>query len=475
MLSQTRPPTGLLLHDEHRDGWTEIERSRWQLLTPDGNAGTPSAVVVKLTGGFEPGRVYSVVYEAKDPPLAGAALLALREAASFLRSGSCEGAPDGFEHVLAVGVSQTGRVLRHMLSLGLNLDESGVKVFDGLFVAIAGGARGQFNHRFAQPSAPSTASVGAGFPFADAVTKDPHGDLAAGLFDAAVANGSMPKVVSANTALEYWRGDASLTHVTADGTKDLLIGENLRSYLFAGTQHGGGALPQVRTMPLINVKGHYGFNVVDYRPPMRAAFMNLANWVSGGIEPSPSCVPRVDDGSAISRESVLQRFDEGLAGATLDPAQLESMRAADLGPGAKDGIGTYPPVLGPVYTSLVRRIDDDFNDDAGIRSPDLTVPVGTHAGWNPRAAETGSPGRAAHLVGLSRFFAATEDDREADDPRPSIASRYASKTEYLELVRRDAEALARDGYLLVDDVDWVVKNCGERYDAAIATGTGLPD
>ena len=132
-------------------------------------------------------------------------------------------------------------------------------------------------------------------------------------------------------------------------------------------------------------------------------------------------------------------------------------------------------MLGPAYAGLVPRIDGDFNDDAGIRLPDLTVPVGTHAGWNPRAAETGSPGRAAHLVGLSRFFAATEDDREADDPRPSIASRYANKTEYLDLVRRDADALARDGYLLTDDVDWVVKNCGERYDAAIATGTEIPD
>jgi hypothetical protein len=40
----------------------------------------------------------------------------------------------------------------------------------------------------------------------------------------------------------------------------------------------------------------------------------------------------------------------------------------------------------------------------------------------------------------------------AGDPRLSIAERYASREQYLERVRQAAEALAREGYLLADDV-----------------------
>ena len=464
----------LILHDERGDGWTEIERSRWQLLTPKETDGTPFAVVAKIEGGFEPGRIYSVVYEAKDPPLAGAAMLALRDAASFFRGGGCEAAPDGFENVLAVGVSQTGRLLRHLLSQGLNLDEAGKQVYDGLFVMIAGAARGQFNHRFAQPSATSTSSVGAGFPFSDANTPDPYGERKGGVFDAALENGSMPKVVVANTALEYWRGDASLGHTMADGSEDVEHGPDVRSYMFAGTQHGSGSLPQVRTNPATGTKAHYGFNVIDYRPGMRAAFMNLADWVRHGTEPPASAVPRIDDGSAVTRESVLKRFEDA-GWRTLDPEKLERMRSADLGPDEDRGIGVYPPVLGPAYEGLVPRIDEDFNDDAGIRLPDITVPVGTHAGWNPRFAESGSGGRAARLVGLTRFFVRSEADRESGDSRRGLLARYAGRDDYLKRVRAEAEILAANRYLLEEDVDWVVSNCGRRYDAALETGTERPD
>ena len=52
----------------------------------------------------------------------------------------------------AYGVSQSGRLLRQFLYEGRNLDEQGEPVFDGVFAHIAGGRRGEFNHRYAQPS-----------------------------------------------------------------------------------------------------------------------------------------------------------------------------------------------------------------------------------------------------------------------------------------------------------------------------------
>src|SRR5690606_21500603 len=79
------------------------------------------------------------------------------------------------ERAIAFGVSQSGRMLRAYLYDGFNEDERGRKVFDGVMAHIAGGARGSFNHRFAQPSRASWSYFypNALFPFADAELLDP--------------------------------------------------------------------------------------------------------------------------------------------------------------------------------------------------------------------------------------------------------------------------------------------------------------
>jgi hypothetical protein len=73
------------------------------------------------------------------------------------------------------------------------------------------------------------------------------------------------------------------------------------------------------------------------------------------------------------------------------------------------------------------------------------------------------------MQGFSRFFAATRAQRLAlNDPRPSIEERYASKDQYLALVRQAAEALAAQRYVLPGDIDILVANAAERWDAALA-------
>ena len=67
---------------------------------------------------------------------------------------------DGIDHTFAYGVSQAGRLLRQFLSDGLNVDESGMTVFDGVFSDFASAARGEFNHRYAQPSVAQAAASG---------------------------------------------------------------------------------------------------------------------------------------------------------------------------------------------------------------------------------------------------------------------------------------------------------------------------
>jgi hypothetical protein len=110
----------------------------------------------------------------------------------------------------------------------------------------------------------------------------------------------------------------------------------------------------------------------------------------------------------------------------------------------------------------------DGNELSGIRLPDLTQPVGTHSGWNVRHPKTGAADQPVPMIGFSRWFPSTETDRaSADDPRPSIETRYIDRYSYTDLVTRDAQQLSDDGYILENDIDIVVKNAVDRYDVAI--------
>ena len=52
-------------------------------------------------------------------------------------------------------------------------------------------------------------------------------------------------------------------------------------------------------------------------------------------------------------------------------------------------------------------------------------------------------------------------------PRREVEARYGRREEYLERVRAAAEALVAARYVLAEDVDLVVRLCGERYDAVV--------
>src|SRR3989454_7132129 len=105
---------------------------------------------IARTGGFESGKIYELVYRARDPVVVGIGLAAVRDMMSYAKYD--EASPFPVRRGLDLGISQTGRFLRHFLYQGFNTDEAGRTVFDGLFVHTAGAGRGSFNHRFAQPS-----------------------------------------------------------------------------------------------------------------------------------------------------------------------------------------------------------------------------------------------------------------------------------------------------------------------------------
>jgi hypothetical protein len=463
-----------------RDWWdgprTVIPRAVWRFARDEGGRPVPDPTRVWLPGGFEPGRIYEVIYTTSDCPVAGAGLLAVRDCAAFLRSAGAEaGNPCAgrVAHVYGFGASQSGRFLRHFLYLGLNLDEEGRQVFDGLLVHIAGARRGEFNHRYAQPSVQYAFGFGHLPPFAADELTDPLTGTTDGLLRRQRARGGVPRIIATNTAAEYWRGDCALLHVDLAGERDVEPPPDMRVYHLAGTQHVSGSLPLTDLSPLDGSRGAHPFNVLDFSPLMRAALLNLDRWVTAGEEPPPSVFPRLGDGTAVPPEQVIARF-RTVPGAHLpDPARLRPVPRLDLGPEAARGVGRYPPRLGPRYPLYVPAIDDDLNELGGIRLPDLTAPVATYTGWNPRHPTTGGTGQIISMLGSTLPFPATAAERAArGDPRPSIAERYASREEYLRRVRAAAEALATDGYLLAEDIDLVVRLAGERYDAFAAPPDG---
>src|SRR5260370_8852401 len=78
---------------------------------------------IHLDGGFLPGKIYEVVYEAKDPVVAGAGLAAVRDFLSYLKYDPQATAP--VRRVYAVGISQSGRFLRHFLYQDFHADQQG--------------------------------------------------------------------------------------------------------------------------------------------------------------------------------------------------------------------------------------------------------------------------------------------------------------------------------------------------------------
>jgi hypothetical protein len=416
----------------------------------------PDTSHIEIKDSFTPGAIYDAVYRSTNPPLVGLGMLAVRDAAAWLRwASAADGNPcaGAIERAYLFGVSQSGRFLRQMLYLGLDEDEQGRMVFDAVLPHVAGGRRGEFNLRLGQPSLNSQEAVGSLPPFDDA-----------GLF--ARLRGrkcGTPRIFATNTSAEYWRGDASLIHTDATGTRDIEPADFVRTYLFAGTQHTPGAIPPPDADANTGSRGVHRFNVTDYAPLLRAALVNMDRWVSEGVAPPPSALPRLADGTAVEAES-LGTFFRKLPGVTF-PARIVRPTRLDFGPDVERGIATYPPKIGAPYKVYVSAVDADGNETAGIRLPDATVPLATVSGWNPRHPEQGAPGDLMQMMGSTFAFARTRAEREkTGDPRPSIEERYASRSAYLDAVRAEAQKLVAARHVLAEDVENIVDRAGKRWD-----------
>ena len=114
---------------------------------------------------------------------------------------------------------------------------------------------------------------------------------------------------------------------------------------------------------------------------------------------------------------------------------------------------------------LLPAVDADGNEVSGIRHPDLSVPLATYLGWNPRHPRTGGAHLLVRATGSTIPFAATRRQRlERNDPRPSIEERYSDRAAYLERIHAAATKLVEQRYLLAADTAGVLEASARRYD-----------
>jgi len=462
------PEAVLLVRDHPNAPAGTISRDAWSFVQVDGE---PDPYYISLASGFEAGKIYQLVYTTRGSSIVGLGFAAVRDIVSFLKYGTaasgnpCAGTLD---YAYAFGSSQSGRFLRHMIHLGLNEDEAERMALDGIIPHVAGGIRGEFNLRFGQPSKDICYIIPELFPFTDTPQTDPVTGETGSLLARMETRGQVPKIMFTNTSAEYWRGDAALIHTDLVHMTDAPESVSVRRYHFAGAQHSSGIFPPITMRPTDGIRGQLPFNTVDYTPLLRAALTNLDRWVTTGKPAPPSCHPRLADGTAVPSQTLAAAFTK-LPGVRFPPQTLHALRL-DYGPETHRGRTVQLPAIeGEAYPALVSAVDTDGNEIAGIRLPDLTVPLATHTGWNLRHQEVGNPdlviGITGGLAGWTLPFPATRADREATgDPRLSLEERYLSRADYVRQVRMAAQALVEQGYLLAEDLVWVEEGATLRYD-----------
>ena len=271
-----------------------------------------------------------------------------------------------------------------------------------------------------------------------------------------------PKIFYTNTPVEYWGGGraAALTHTTVDGTRDLDLPDNVRMYLLAGTQHIVAPFPPVRTPPISgatnNPAARSGGQQLNNPTPqnnvMRALLRAWHDWAAAGTPPPPSRYPRLRDRTLVRIDAITFPALHGVA----DPRQIA-------GPARRIGGKVVP------LPHLVPQVDRDGNDMAGIRDPEVAVPLATTTGWNFRDPVGRQPQDIYQLLGSYLPFAPTRAARQADaDPRLSLEERYRGVDDYLRRIRSSAMDLIRQRYVLAEDLDFILERAKQHWGFATA-------
>jgi Alpha/beta hydrolase domain len=135
----------------------------------------------------------------------------------------------------------------------------------------------------------------------------------------------------------------------------------------------------------------------------------------------------------------------------------------DFGPLFGAGIlTTLPPLfLGSPYPAFVPQTDSDGNDAAGIRLPQIAVPLATYTGWSLRAPAFGGDDLCDAFGQKVDFPQKKAAQLATGDTRPSIEERYRTHGAYVSAVAKAASGLQQQRFLLGEDVERIVQAAGD--------------
>jgi len=453
---------------------------------------TKLPVQICLKGGFNPAKLYQVVYTAKDPYPLGVGFAAWRDLGSFFKYAKQDdtGTPNPIAgrvtHSIARGRSQSGNYLRGWLHLGFNQVEdkqspTARQLHDGMWPVIAG-RRIALNYRWAQPDGVlelyQAGSEGPQWwqPYPDRARNLPTRSIQ----DRCMASKTCPKIIEHFGAAEIWALKLGPEWVGTDPKEDIPLPGNVRRYYIGSSTHGGGSggfnasLAEFhKTAKAVQCPGNnWGNGVLPANPlshdePWRAITVHFRDWVMKNTMPPPSRYPTIKAGQLVAPNKAAMGFPTipGLRATAPEPDLINPFLDYDWGPqfdpNDASGIPTLaPPKIKQTLNMLVPKVDVDGNEIGGIPVVLLEVPLGTYLGWNITAGGSHPfhAGQLCNYAGGMVPFARTRAEREAsNDPRPSLEERYGNHAGFVDAVRRATERVKASGFLLEKDAAALVK------------------
>jgi hypothetical protein len=425
--------------------------------------GVPDPERVCLRDGFDPAKLYELVYTAKDPLVLGIGLAATRDINAFFRhadrdeAGTANPISGLVRHVISIGDSQSGNFIKTFVHLGFNQDLANRIVWDGVFPRIAA-RQTPMNFRFASPGGaatlyePGSEPVVWWAPYQDSTRQRPL----ASLLDRCHATNTCPRIIEAFGSSEFWGLRMSPGLIGTDAKRDIPLPDNVRRYYYPGTTHGGGRGGFAISADTAPQSGcALPLNPNPESDTTRALTEALVAWVADDRPPPASRYPRLDAGELIPAATAARRFPT-VPQYPLHDAAVNPVLEYDFGPAfvANDMTGVIarlPPRIVRVIPTYVPDVDADGNEMAGVRSVLHQVPLGTYLGWNITASGF-FKGQACGFNGGYVPFAKTQADRlRAGDPRRSVEERYGTLEGYVCGVERAVTKAIADRFLLTDD------------------------
>ena len=294
-------PDAVLTHRVHLDDTPAIvPTSGWAYTDATNTA------IRLTTGNFVNNDIYEFSYIAKNPTVNGLGLAAIRDFNTFLRYetrddfNTANPLAGDVRRIYTETSSQPARTLNDFTHLGFNESEDHRKVFDGMMQWIGAGDGLNMNYRWSQTkrterNRQEELYLEGLFPFANVTTHDPISGQTDGRYKKCEESHTCPLAMEFYSANEYWVKAGSLMSTDPTGRFDLPDHEDSRLYLLSSKQHGGAGNPTSRGVC------QQFLNPLDSAPVQRALWQDLDAWSTHGVEPPPSQVPKLRDGTLCRR------------------------------------------------------------------------------------------------------------------------------------------------------------------------------